>query len=140
MSVLVHGFLFIFSYAQVQEFLMAIPGSVFLSYRSYVSPTLLTMCQTACQNGYFILPLAMDKNHFPHIPSNTWYHQTLFFQQSNGWKWDFPSTWISLTITETEHLSYVDILLFELVFGLFSSLMLGTQEALWVLGNFLDLY
>lgn len=35
---------------------------------------------------------------------------------------------------------YVDILLFELVFGLFSSLMLGTQEALLVLGNFLDLY
>lgn len=107
MSVLVHGFLFIFSYAQVQEFLMAIPGSVFLSYRSYLSPTLLTMCQTACQNGYFILPLAMDKSHFPHIPSNTWYHQTLFFQQSNGWKWDFPSTWISLTITETEHLSWL---------------------------------
>lgn len=77
-SVPAHSFLFIFSCARVQEFLMAIPRSVLLSNRSYISSTLLTIRQVACQNGCFILPLAKYKNHFPHILSNTWYHHFIF--------------------------------------------------------------
>jgi len=116
MSVLVHGFLLIFSYAQVQEFLMAIPRSVFLSYSSYISSTLLTIPQTACQNGCFILPLAMYKNHFPHILSNTWYHQTLFFNSlmdENGISFQFEFPWLLRRLSIL--VDYVDILLCELV-------------------------